>query len=277
MLLNFTRRNKLDYEPCELRYKYVPAAFRYDLLKLFYEKLEEGEIPVLREYALYRNLSVSINKDHIALYGEDDIHEGYSSDLLIDLIRTAEWHEVLSIIEEVVNQRFVTSRQINRLFAYHNVGYEIVKDDRDGIWKVEVKYDAVIAEMASTEIATEGYPVIAALITAARSALADPKHIDIETSVSNSMKAIEGYLKEWLNENGISAATLGDAIKEIKNKKLVDANITESLHQFYIYRNRTPNVGHGSATPSDVTENEALLINEMAASFINYFHRKKDS
>lgn len=277
MLLNFTRRNKLDYEPCELRYKYVPTAFRYDLLKLYSEILEEGESPVLREYALYRNLSVSINKDHIALFGEDDIHEGYSSDFLIDLIRTAEWHEVLSIIEEVVNQRFVTSKQINGLFAYHNVGYEIVKDDRDGTWKVEVKYDAVIAELASTEIATEGYPVIAALITAAKSALADPKHIDIETSVSNSMKAIEGYLKEWLNEKGISAATLGDAIKEIKNKKLADANITESLHQFYIYRNHTPNVGHGSATPSDVTENEALLINEMAASFINYFHRKKDS
>ncbi|GGX13730.1 hypothetical protein [Undibacterium macrobrachii] len=277
MLLNFTRRNKLDYEPCELRYKYVPSAFRYDLLKLFYEKLEEGEISVLREYALYRNLSVSINKDHVALYGEDDIHEGYSSDLLIELLRSAQWHEVLSIIEEVVNQRFVSSKQINKLFAYHNVGYEIVKDDSNGTWKVEVKYDAVIAEMSDTEAATKSYPVISALIAGAKAALADPKHIDIETSVSNSMKAIEGYLKEWLSEKGISAATLGDAIKEIKNKKLADANIIESLHQFYIYRNRTPNVGHGSATPSDVTENEALLINEMAASFINYFHRKKDS
>jgi hypothetical protein len=244
---------------------------------LFYQKLEEVEASVVREYALYRNLSVSINKDHVALYGEDDIHEGYSSDLLIDLIRSAQWHEVLSVIEEVVNQGFVPWKKINKLFDYHNVGYKIVNSDDDGILRVEVKYEAVIAEMTDTEVATEGYPVIAALIAAARDALADPKHINIETSVSNSMKAIEGYLKEWLNKKGISVATLGDAIKEIKNKKLADANITESLHQFYIYRNRTPNVGHGSVASADITESEALLINEMAASFINYFYRKRET
>lgn len=277
MLMNFTRRNKLDYEPCELRYKYVPSAFRYDLLKLFYEKLEETESSVVREYTLYRNLSVSINKNHIALYGVDDIYEGYSSDLLICLVQSAEWHEVLSIIEEVTNNDFVSWKKINKLLVYHNIGYEVVGDEGDGVLRVKIKYDVVISELADTAVATEKFPVISALIASARSALADPKHIDIETSVSNSMKALEGYLKEWLSTKGISVATLGDAVKEIKGKKLADQNITESLHQFYIYRNRTPNVGHGSATQSDVTENEALLINEMAASFINYFHRKSDS
>jgi hypothetical protein len=274
MLLNFTRRNKLDYEPCELRYKYIPSAFRYDLLKIFYEKLEESEMSVLREYALYRHLSVSINKDHIAFYGEDEIQESYSGDLLIELVRSAEWHEVLSIVEEATSARFLSRKRVNELFSYHNVGYEIVKGESDASSRVEVKYEAVIAELADTSAATEKYPVISALIEAARTALANPKNIDIETSVSNSMKAIEGYLKEWLAQKNINVATLGDCIKEIKNKKLADGHIVESLHQFYIYRNRTPNVGHGNATPSDVTANEALLINEMAASFINYFHRK---
>ena len=275
MLQNFTRRNKLDYEPCELRYKYIPVAFRSDLLKLFYEKIGEGSRSVLYEYGLYRDLSISINKKHVALYGEDGIYENYSSDLLIELIQTAEWHEVLSIIEEVVSKKIVEDEVINNLFTYYNIGYEIVRDERDGILKVEVKYDAVISEMNSAEIATEDYPVITGLITAARLALADPSHIDIENSISNSMKAIEGYLKKWLEDKGVSAATLGDAVKEIKNRKLADTHITESLHQFYIYRCRTPNIGHGSAVPSDITENEALLINQMASSFINYFHRKK--
>jgi hypothetical protein len=277
MLLNFTRRNKLDYEPCELRYKYVPSAFRYDLLKLFYEKLGEAEASLAREYDLYRNLSVSINKDHIALYGEEDIHEGYSSDFLIELLRTAEWHEVLSIIEQVASARFVSQNQVNKLLVYHNMGYELVKDEADGTLRVEVKYDAVISELANTSIATNRFPLITTLINAARTALSDPKHIDVETSISNSIKALEGYLKVWLSEKGVSVATLGDAVKEIKNKKLADHNIAESLHQFYIYRSRTPNVGHGSSASSDVTENEALLITEMAASFINYFHRKSQS
>lgn len=47
MLLNFTRRNKLDYEPCELRYKYVPAAFRYDLLNCFTKNWKKATIPFI--------------------------------------------------------------------------------------------------------------------------------------------------------------------------------------------------------------------------------------
>lgn len=95
MFTNFTRRNKLDYEPCQLRYKYIPSAFRYDLLKLLFDKLQDEEGSVVREYCLYRSLSVSINKDHFALFGYDEIHENYSSDLLIELIRKSDWHEVL--------------------------------------------------------------------------------------------------------------------------------------------------------------------------------------
>lgn len=277
MLRNFTRRNKLDYEVCELRYQYVPSAFRYDLLKLFYEKLEENEHSIIREYSLYRKLSVSINKDHISLYGEDEIHENFSSDLLIELVRSASWHEVLSIVEEVTSNRFVSWKQVNKLFAYHNLGYEVVKEDSDDVCRVEVKYDVVVSEFEDSSVAVQKFPAIAALIASARAALADPKHIDVETSVSNSIKALEGYLKEWLNQRGISVATLGDSVKEIKSKKLVDGNIIESLHQFYIYRNRTPNVGHGSSAMSDISANEALLVNEMAASFINYFHRKSDA
>lgn len=168
-------------------------------------------------------------------------------------------------------------KEINSLFSYHNVGYEVVRDELDSTKRVEVKYDAVIAELDDTTAAAEKFPVISSLIGAARTALADPKHIDIENSIANSVKALEGFLKEWLKGKGISTATLGDAVKEIKAKKLADSNIVESLHQFYIYRNKTPNVAHGSSSAASVSENEALLINEMAVSFINYFYRLSDS
>ena len=272
MLKNFTRRNKLDYEPCDLMYRYVPPAFRYDLMKLFFDTLRDGGGPVTREYALYRNLSVSIKKEHFQLFGEDEIHEFYSSDLLVELIRKAEWHEVLSIVEEVANNDFVGQRDLNGLFAYHNLGYELVRSN-DGTLTVEIKYDAVIEDIDRTLEATGKYPAIAALVSNARKALADPKNIDVENSISNSIKALEGFLREWLAGKNVKAATLGDAVKEIKNRKLADVQITEALHQFYIYRNRTPNIGHGNANYADVSGNEALLMNEMAISFINYFHR----
>jgi hypothetical protein len=62
----------LDYEPCELRYQFIPARFRYDLLRLVLENLEEhaGDAH-LRQYAVYRHLSLTINKDYERFYGED--------------------------------------------------------------------------------------------------------------------------------------------------------------------------------------------------------------
>lgn len=123
------------------------------------------------------------------------------------------------------------------------------------------------------EATKRGYPTITALLKDARSALAGPQEVSVETFVSSSMKAVKGYLKEWLAKKGVSVATLGDAVKEIKKKGDVDFAIAESLHQFYVYRNKQPNVGHGSVADSKMTPNDALLVLNMSASFINYFHR----
>ncbi|MHC2148716.1 hypothetical protein [Pseudomonas sp. 210_17 TE3656] len=274
MFENFTRRNQLDYEPCDLRYKYLPNAFRYDLLKLVIDEIYQEESGVMREYSLYRRLSLATNQDHVQLVGYDDIHENYSSDFIIELLRKAQWHEMLSIAEEVVASTNISAKEVNRLFEYHNIGYELVQDGISAPWQATIKYSVVIEDIGRSLESAAKYPAIVELIERARHALADPKNIDIATSISNSVKALEGFLREWLQDmHSVKAATLGDAVKEIKRQKLADENIIESLHQFYIYRNRTPNIAHGNTTYANATENEALLVNEMAVSFINYFSR----
>ena len=274
MFTNFTRRHKLDWEPCELRYRYVPIAFRFDLVKLVLEHLGDEENSTLREYAMYRQLSVSLNKDYVALIGEDDIYQFYSPDLFIDLVRSAQWHEVLSIIEYLENGRLVDRKTVNGLFEYHQVGYQLIKSEDADEYLVEVKYEVLVEEAEHAEVAAAQYPKVVELLRDARKALTAPQNVDVETSVSNSVKAIEAYVKEWLLIRGISAATLGDAIKEINKKKLVDPNLAEGLHQLYIYRNRQPNVGHGSVSDSKLTPSTAKLVLDMAASYINFFHRQ---
>lgn len=121
------------------------------------------------------------------------------------------------------------------------------------------------------------YDGVKASIETAKKALIDPENVDIESSIKNSVGAIEGYLKGWLTEKGYKKiVTLGDAVKVIRKEKLVQHNIVESLHQFYIYRNRTENIGHGAPNLADVSVGDALLFNEMAISFVNYFHRLSD-
>lgn len=272
MLTSFTRRYKLDYEPCELRYKFVPSEFRYDLIKTVLDRIHESDDGHLREYGVYRHLSVTVNTDYARLFGEDQIHEFYSSDLLVDLVLTAQWHEVLSMVEDLIVSKCVKRREANELFAYHNVGYEAV-DQGAGVVQVEVKYDTLVEEVDRAEGAASRHPAVAALLRDAREALVAPKHVSVENSIASSMKAIEGYLKAWLSEKGIKTSTLGEAVKEIRNRKLVDTSIANALEQFYIYRNKQPNIGHGSVAASDVRPCEALLVLDMASGFINYFHR----
>ena len=167
----------------------------------------------------------------------------------------------------------VNDNDVDGLFSYHNMGYEI--ENQKGLSKVIIKYDAVIEETKRALNSNITYEGVIASIESAKSSIVDPKNIDIENSIKSSVSAIEGYLKGWLlDKHKIKVKTLGDAIKKIQNKKLIDDNIAKSLEQLYIYRNRTQNVGHGAPDLAEVTAEDALLFNEMAISFINYLHRK---
>jgi hypothetical protein len=272
MFKNFTRRHRLDYFESDLQYEYIPPAFCYDLFKLVREHCDE-ETSTVREYCLYRGASISVNADYFRLLTIDEIQEYYSPDLFVDLLLKSKWHEVLSTVEFLINEGPLSRKEVNNLFAYHNVGYEVEKERGDPA-TVIVKYSTLIADndkVISSDIPFQ--PVIEA-INAAKQALIDPKDIDVASSVAHSVSAVEAYLRGWLDGTGLKAATLGDAIKTIKKLSLCPTHIVESLEQFYIYRNRTENVGHGAPTFANITREDALLCNEMAVSFINYFHRK---
>jgi len=276
MFENFTRRHKLDYEPCNLVYEYIPSSFKFDLIKLVTEYCHD-EGGTIYEYCLYRGASVSINKDHYQLYGVDDIQEHYTPDLLIELIQKASWHEALSITEYLINDGPLNVKEVNSLFEYHNIGYEVDSNQFNEPAHVIIKYSTVIEENDRALEADIKYKGVKASIETAKKSLIDPKNVDVESSIKNSVDAIEGYLRGWLEEKGYkNSSTLGDAVKTIKREKLVQDNIVESLHQFYIYRNRTENIGHGSPNLADVSVEDALLFNEMAISFVNYFHRLSD-
>jgi hypothetical protein len=272
MFENFSRRHRLDHSESDLKYEHIPSQFRLDLYKLVGESCGK-QMSTLNEYSLYRGASISINADYFRLFSIDDIQEYYSPDLFVDLLLRAKWHEVLSIVEFLTNEARLSRTDINQLFDYHNVGYEIEKGPI-GPGRVVVKYSALVADNDNVIASDIPYKPVIEAISAARTALIDPMKIDIASSVASSVLAVEAYLRGWLESKGLSAATLGDAVKLVRKASLCPAHISQSLEQFYIYRNRMENVGHGAPDFADITREDALLCNEMAVSFINYFHRK---
>lgn len=275
MFETFTRRHHLDHFESDLQYEYVPPALRYDLFKVVLNRLREEGDGTIREYVLYRGASITVNSYYHRLYHEEDIVTYYTSDLFIDLLQKSEWHEVLSIVEYFVDQRVLPGDEANKLFDYHNVGYE-VESQWNCMARVVVKYAALIAD--NERILSAGVPYAPAVeaIIAAKEALIDPKEIDVAKSVSLSVNAVEAYLRGWLDAKGQKAPTLGDAIKALKRLAACPPHITAALEQFYTYRSRTENVGHGAPQFANISREDALLCNEMAVSFINYFHRKAD-
>lgn len=271
MFINFSRRHHLDKPEYDLKYKYVPLAFRMDLYKHIIEDCDS----TIQEYCIYRDVAININKESVRLYSRDEMEEFYNPDLFIDLLLQAEWHEVLSIVEFLLNIRKISVDEANQLFEYHNLGYRI---EKELLWggknKVEVYYDKLIEDNDILIDSDIPYSTVIESIKSAKKYLVNPNNIDVSQSVKASICAIEGYLKGYFEGNGKKCATLDDCIKELGKDDLCPDRILKSLKELYIYRNSEKNVGHGSPHAAKLTAIDALLCNHMAISFINYFHRK---
>lgn len=271
MFENFTRRHHLDKPDYVLKYQYIPSAFRFDIYKV----VTEGCESTIEEYCLYRDTAISVNKESFRAFSSDEIEEYYNPDMFIDLIMSLEWHEVLSVIEFFISVNKLTLDEVNNLFSYHNIGYEVDKGifpDRPKT--IVVKYDELIEDNNKILSLDIKYSAVKESITSAKKYLIDPNNIDIGNSIKSSVSAVEGYLKGMLT--GKKVSTLGDCIKELKKMNEYPDRIITALEQLYIYRSSEKNIGHGAPVYGDYSVEDALLCNDMAISFINYFHKKND-
>ena len=271
MFHNFTRRHLLDVPEYDLKYEYIPQAFRFDLYKIVKSQCDSS----VQEYCLYRDSGISVNKDTVRFPTADEINEYYNPDFFIEMLQDITWHEVLSIVEYYVHEQVINSDQINELFSYHKVGYRYEEPgsfSESGM--VVVHYDSLIHDTEKLIDTNIGYEGVTESIKTAQNALVNPEEIDFAHSIKFSVDAVEGFLKGWLEEKKIKVSRLGDAIKELRKNNLCSDHIVRALEQFYIFRNRTENVGHGAPDVAPISKEDALLCLEMSISFINYFFRK---
>lgn len=138
----FSRRHHLDKPEYELKYEYVPPVFRMELYKCVTADCEN----TIREYCLYRNVAISINKESVKLYSHDEIEEFYNPDFFVDLLLNAKWHEVLSMVEFFMSIGEIDVNKANYLFEYYNLGYRVEETLPGKNNKVEVYYDKLIKD-----------------------------------------------------------------------------------------------------------------------------------
>ncbi len=280
MFHNFTRRHKLDFDPSPLKYENIPMRFRLDILKMIMAATRESENPSIHEYSIYQRSAISINKSFEILNTVDEIAEYYSSTLFVDLLEKAKWHEVISLIEHLINVEEFHFSKFNELFNYYCLGYEINKSDEDAISDehqeliVTVKYDRVMEKCDELIDSGVKFHGVIESIRLAKDGLVNPHKIDLANSVKNSISAVEGFLKGYYKPKKIRIATLGDAIKLFRKEKDIPEEVIDIAEKLYIFRNRTDNVGHGSPNLPDFDNDDAYLFLDLSISFINYFYKK---
>ena len=276
MFQNFTRRHQLDVPEYDLKYEYIPPSFRLDLFKLLKTACEESTV---QEYCLYRDSSVSINKENVHFATVDEIEEYYNPDFFIEMLLSIEWHQVLSLVEFCIHKGALKADDANQLFTYHKVGYryEYERGPFNNSGKIVVHFDSLVEDADRIIEADIKYKGVIASIKEAKKSLLSPEQINTAHSIKYSIDAVEGFLKGWFKDRKIKVSKLGDAIKQLTKDDQCPDHIVKALEQFYIFRNRTDNIGHGSPDIAPISKEDALLCLEMSISFINYFHRKQDS
>lgn len=281
MQTSFSRRHGLDLATGPLTYNALPDALRLELFRMLQAGIfaaGDQESAYTREYAVYRDLCIHIHRTPAVLCGdEDDVAERYRHEHLLQLLTTAAWHQVLSMIELLVPD-ILSARAINDVFKAHRVGYRVRRNADSGRMAVENFYEGDAQPVREEGSALTEHPDIREILEQARRDLASPTGVNAARAAASAVQVLESYLKRWIAHSGQKApATLADAIKALRTKFALDPQFLNALEQIYIWRNRTPGVGHGGATPPATSVAEALFVIDQACSFVNYFSRQGKS
>lgn len=175
------------------------------------------------------------------------------------------WNEVYDSIEFLIKHcddvyhRDIRSRCNDFLkrecSAYRIVGVEITEISADD----EIKS---IEEAIASPIQTVSIHIETALTL-----LSDRKTPHYRNSVKESISAVEGMCKLL---SGDAKATLGSAIKVLKDKQIVHPSLEKAFASLYTYTNDSGGIRHAIKDESSVSFTDAKFMLVACSAFVNY-------
>lgn len=195
---------------------------------------------------------------------------------LKDYINTIEWYKLYDFMEYTIifiknyknglfYERFVG--QINEVLKKENSAYRII----DGI--VVPIVDDVEIEAIQESLYYKDFKGIEDQIFSALQKLSDRKNPDYRNSIKESISAVETLIRNLTGKN-----TLGDGIKELKNKQHIDIPdiLILGLEKLYAYtNNKDDGIRHALMDDyNNVNFEEAKFMLVACCNFINYIKIK---
>jgi len=171
---------------------------------------------------------------------DPDIQSARSSyHVLRKTVLEGEWHAVYDLVDFLVRNvpdymRGPLLETLNDVLESENAGYRFVGDELVQTTEPQEIEEILTATTSGTRNSKEHFQQ-------ALSMLADRKKPDFRNSIKESISAVESVCKTITGKSG---ATLGDALKLIKQSKPVQPLFEQALIKLYAYTNDAGGIRH---------------------------------
>lgn len=183
-------------------------------------------------------------------------------DFLKEYFFKCEWYEVYDFLEEIANDKSnlvskKTQDWINSTLEEYNAAYRFVGTE---IAEITDKNEIEAIESALSNVDT---PVRAHLDTALH-LFSNKETPDYRNSVKESISAVEAACR-LVTDN--STATLGDALKHVKN---LHPAMSQAFSRLYGYTNDASGIRHSLTEETTITYADAKFMLVACSAFVSY-------
>ena len=183
-------------------------------------------------------------------------------DVLKDYFSSCQWFEVYDLLEEIATDQSElisekTRQWINSTLEQHNAAYRFVGTE---IAEITDKNEIQAIEAA---LGASASPVRTHLDSALRM-LSDKEAPDYRNSVKESISAVEAACRLV---TGNTSATLGDALKRVKN---LHPAMSRAFSQLYGYTNDASGIRHSLIDEATISYADAKFMLVTCSAFVSY-------
>ncbi len=237
---------------------------RYDIHDRFYDDVTKRiDLLVRRLWFNYFNRDLDQLPDFYARRGSG------AYDILKNYFFECEWFGVYDLLETIANDPSdliaeETRKWINRTLEEHNAAYRFVGTE---IAEITDKSEIQAIEEA---LSSADSPVRTHLDAALRM-LSDKESPDYRNSVKESISAVEAACRLV---TGSTSATLGDALKKVKN---LHPAMSRAFSQLYGYTNDASGIRHSLTDEDKISYADAKFMLVTCSAFVSYLKVATDA
>lgn len=263
-----------DTEKSELEYEVINDRCRLNITRLFREKTKHPneDISIILQNRII-NIARQVEDLSICKLESDEDGHYYPAEKawhfgeLEYITKRQSTCELIETLCDLIDSEIIDNAEINELFNYEELGISI--NNNSGYISI-----SIIDELDLDEDLQNEHTNIRTLIKRMDILLSNDDYSGV---LHASASTFETLGKIVVNKDSIADETLGSFFNSYRNESKLPGPILDYILSVYRRRNKEPLAGHGSTKISNITKEEAIIIDEMTKAFVKIERKLSNS